>query len=174
MKVMHIVLGFVLVFLCAGVLVAQENSFQDELLDHKIGSWVMTGTIGGQETTHDLEIEWVLAHQYVRIHEISRELDSTGNPQYESYVHIGWDAELKQYACMWLDITGTSGFRPVGLAVRKGNSLPFVFNAEGWGGGGFFHTTFIYEEATDTWRWTMDAEKEGKYTSFARVRLDRK
>jgi len=171
MRPHRIAQGLALLLSVATLSTAQQTSFQDALLDHKIGSWVMTGTIGGQEITHDLEIEWVLAHQYVRIYEVSRELDSTGNPQYEAYVHIGWDPELEQYACLWLDITGSSGFRPIGHAVRKGNTLPFLFDM---GDGSFFHTTFMYEEGTDTWRWTMDSQQGDEMRPFARVQLRRK
>ena len=166
----RITMGLALLLSLGTPAMAQQTTFQDPLLDHKIGSWVMTGTIAGQEITHDLEIEWILAHQYVRIHEISRELDSTGNPQYEAYVHIGWDPELERYACLWLDITGSSGFRPLGYAVRKGNTLPFVFDMD----GGPFHTTFIYEKGTDTWRWTMDAQRGDDMQPFARVQLRRR
>jgi hypothetical protein len=171
MRFVSIFLGMSLLLTVVPELTAQENSFQDDLLEHKIGTWVMTGTIGGQEITHDLEIEWVLAHQYVRIHEISRELDSTGNLQYEAYVHIGWDPELKQYACLWLDITGTSGFRPIGHAVRNEDSLPFVFDM---GDGNSFITTFFYDEEDDIWRWTMDARHGDETKPFARVQLRRK
>ena len=34
--------------------VAEQQGFQDELLDHMAGNWVMRGTIGGTQVTHDL------------------------------------------------------------------------------------------------------------------------
>ena len=39
---------------------AQQPGFQDPLLDLLAGNWVMTGTIAGAETTHDIVAEWVL------------------------------------------------------------------------------------------------------------------
>ena len=51
---------------------AQEPPLHDALLDHMVGKWVLRGTIGGAETTHDIYAEWVLGHEYVRLHEVSR------------------------------------------------------------------------------------------------------
>jgi len=48
---------------------AQPSTFQDPLLDHMIGKWVLQGTIAGRNTTHDIVSEWVLGHQYMRIQE---------------------------------------------------------------------------------------------------------
>ena len=55
--------------LAAGLLVscalsAQQGGFQDALLDKFVGSWVLSGTIDGKQTTHDVEAAWVLDHQY--------------------------------------------------------------------------------------------------------------
>ena len=55
-----------------------QPTFQDPLLDHLIGTWVLQGSIAGRETTHDIVATWVLGHQYVRLHEVSREKDAKG------------------------------------------------------------------------------------------------
>jgi hypothetical protein len=39
------------------------------------GHWVMTGTIRRQPTTHDVDAEWVLKREYLRIQEVSRDND---------------------------------------------------------------------------------------------------
>jgi hypothetical protein len=151
---------------------AQQTSFQDSLLDRMTGSWILTGIIAGQEVTHDLEISWILEHQYIQISEMSREKDPDGTAVYESLVHIGWDPELNKYACLWLDVTGGSGLngKGIGHAERNGDELPFLFQMN----ESTFHTTFIYERNSDTWRWTMDGEKNGELNPFARVKLKRK
>ena len=33
------------------------------------GNWTLEGTIAGRETTHDIESDWVLRREYIRIHE---------------------------------------------------------------------------------------------------------
>ena len=68
----------------------QEATQRDPLLDHLTGSWMLQGTIGGHETTHDIESEWVLNHEYLRFHEKSREKNAQGQPAYEAIVFIEW------------------------------------------------------------------------------------
>ena len=152
---------------------AQQTGFQDELLDHFTGEWVMRGTIAGGEVTHDLVAEWVLDHQYLRFHELARERDADGKPAYESIVTIGWNEPKQRYACLWLDSTGGGGLNGDGMghAVREGDALPFKFDM---GEGAVFHTTFTYLRESDSWEWTMDSERGGELRPFARVTLTRR
>ncbi len=152
---------------------AQPSAFEDPLLDHFVGKWVLRGTIGGAETTHDIVADWVLGHGYVRFHEVSREKDAQGRPAYEAIVFIGWDQALGEYACLWLDSTGGGGLtgQAIGHAKRGGGEIAFLFKGSD---GSVFHTAFSYDKGTDTWRWTMDGEEGGKLQSFARVKLTRK
>jgi len=69
-----------------GFVFGQQPTFHDQLLDHLPGNWVLQGTIAGKDTTHDVTAEWVLGHQYVRIHEVSREKNSQGLPAHEAMV----------------------------------------------------------------------------------------
>ncbi len=162
----------ILLILCSWSLLAQESSFQDPLLDRLAGTWVLHGIIAGEETTHDIVAEWVLAHQYMRIHEVSREMNARGTPGYEAIVFIGWDEPSNRYACLWLDVTGGGGLKgeAIGHARRRGDEIPFVFNA----GDYLIHNTFIYNRSSDSWQWNIDNEQEGKLTPFARVTLQRK
>jgi hypothetical protein len=161
------------VFLVCYSVTAQQLTFQDSLLDHMIGRWILQGTIAGKETTHDIIIEWVLGHQYVRLHEISREKNANGESAYEAIVFIGWDQPLSQYACLWLDVTGGGGLsaQAIGHAKRGGDEVAFLFKGSD---GSIFHTTFKYDRGTDTWQWLMDDEEDGKLQPFARVKLTRK
>lgn len=152
---------------------AQQSTFQDPLLDHFTGKWVLRGSIAGKETTHDIIAEWVLGHQYVQFHEVSREKDSSsGQPMYEAIVFIGWDQPLHQYACYWLDATSGNGLsNPViGHAKRNSDTVAFLFR---FSDSSLFHTTFLYDRRSDTWQWLMDDEENGKMQPFARVKLTR-
>ena len=40
----------------------------EALLDKMTGHWVMTGTIRRKPTTHDVDADWVLKREYIRIH----------------------------------------------------------------------------------------------------------
>ena len=152
---------------------AQQTPFQDSLLDHMTGNWILHGTIMGQETTHDVSAEWVLAHQYLQLHEVSHEKDSIGNPRYEATVFIGWDKATNQYDCLWLDVTSGGGLtgQGIGRGKRSGENIALLFDGSD---GSIFHTTFAYDGGKDSWQWIMDGETNGKLEPFARLALTRK
>jgi len=132
----------------------------------------MRGTIEGKETVHDVTVNWVLGHNYLRIREVSREKDAAGRPAYEAIVFVGKDPKGAGYACLWLDNTGGGGLngQAIGHGQRSGDAIPFLFD----GGGLKFHTTFAYSAADGSWQWSMDGETGGKLEPFARLRLSRK
>lgn len=151
---------------------AQEAGFQDELLAHLAGTWVLEGAIAGGPSTHDIAAEWVLGHYYLRLHEVSRETEASGAPEYEAIVFIGWDEPTDSYACLWLDSTGGGGLvgQSIGHAKRSGDSIPFVFDALD---GSMIHNTFAYHRDTDSWTWTIDVVRGAERSSFAQVTLTR-
>ncbi len=170
---MRTLINMILILLAVPVIImAQQSSFQDSLLENLAGEWIMEGTIAGQEVVHDVSVSWILEHQYLQIKEKSREKDPDGTAAYEALVLIGWNADLNKYACMWLDVTGGGGLigDGIGHAAREGNKLPFLFKM----GDGMFHNTFEYIDENDTWTWKLDSEKDGILNPFARVTLSRK
>jgi hypothetical protein len=158
-------------FILSGVAAAQQPqpAFHDDLLDHFQGRWVLQGTIAGKNTTHDVENTWVLNHQYLQVHEVSREKKTNGEPEYEAMPFIGWDQATNRYVCIWLDIWGGFSKFTAGYAPRTGDEIRFIFTD----GKDAFHTTFKYDRQTETWEWLMDSEENGKSTPFARVKLTR-
>jgi hypothetical protein len=142
------------------------------LIDHLVGAWILSGTIDGKQTTHDVEAQWVLNHGYVQMHEVSREKDAKGAPAYEATVFISVDEKSGEYTVLWLDVTGNGGLSANGLGrgTPTATTIPFLFKT---GGGAIFHNSFIYTPATDTWQWVMDDESGGKLEPFARVTLTR-
>lgn len=151
--------------------VADEPSFQDELLDRFVGTWVLRGTMAGGEVTHDIVAGWTLGHQYMKFDEVSRETDDAGKPLYEATVIIGWDQASGRYVCQWLDSTGGGGLvnDAFGYAEPADDKLAFIFGDD----DGRFHTTFAYNRSDDSWDWSMDAEKDGEFSLFSRVSMIR-
>ena len=158
------------VTLSAGFVFSQQPTFHDQLLDHLTGNWVLQGTIAGKETTHDVAAEWVLGHQYVRMHEVSREKNSQGQPAYEAMVFMGWDQASSEYVAAWLDTYGGMGPSTMGRAKRDGDEIHFLFKDK----DSVFHTRFVYHPETGNWEWRMDSEEKGAMKPFARVKLTRK
>jgi hypothetical protein len=145
----------------------------DSLFDRLIGQWVLRGTIAREATTHDVTFDWLLGREYVQMHEVSRERTANGAAAYEAVVLFGRDPRTGEYACLWLDNTAAGAFAPqgIGRGTVAGDSIPFVFHytpAES------FHTTFVYDGATDSWQWHMDNDSAGVRQPFARVTLTRR
>lgn len=146
----------------------------EALMDKMTGHWVMTGTIAKKATTHDVDVDWVLKREYIRIHEVSRDPDPGGGVGYEAWIYLVWDPKKSEYAVMWLDNTAATNFAAEGVGHAKpdGDRIPIRWkDADGSG----IHTTFAYNRANDTWQWTIDnVDASGKLSSFASLRLTRK
>lgn len=149
-----------------------QSLHPDSLFHRLIGQWVLTGTIARRQTTHDVTFQWLLGHEYVQMHEVSRERANDGSPAYEAVVLFGRDSVSGEYACLWMDNTGANAFDPAGLGrgFVAGDSIPFLFRYTALTS---FHTTFVYDRASDTWQWHMDNDSAGVRRPFARVSLAR-
>ena len=166
-KLLH--MGACLV-LGAGLASGQQPTFHDQLLDHLAGNWVLQGTIAGKQTTHDIQATWVLGHQYLLLHEVSREKNAHSAPAYEANVYVGWYQPAAEYVCMWLDTYGGMNDTTIGHAKRDGNEIHFVFRDK----DSTFHTRFIFQPDTNDWEWRMDSEEKGGMKPFLRAKLIRK
>ena len=105
-------------------------------MERMTGEWVMTGTIDNAAVTHDVHVDRILNRGYVRIHEVARERDAAGAPEYEAWIHIAWDKANAEYVIMWLDNTGMTNFSPDGVGHGKpdGDRIPFIWrSADGSG-----------------------------------------
>ena len=150
-----------------------QSSSPSQLLDHLAGDWVLKGTIAGKQTIHDVHARWVLRREYVELHELSREKTPSGEPAYEAIILVSWDPKANQFACLWLDSTagGALSSSVTCRANPAAESIPFVFT---YSPSESIHTTFTYRGATDTWRWVIDEETNGKTDRFADVELSRR
>jgi hypothetical protein len=157
-----------------GAAYGQPSPIKDPLLEHLSGAWVLRGVIAKKQTTHDVRADWVLGHQYLRLHEISREKDGKGQPLYEAIVLIGWDDTAREFQCLWLDSTGGGGLTAQAIArgKRTGETIPFLFKEPD--GSVSFNNTFSYDKAADSWSWDLDNVVKGKTIPFGRVKLTRK
>jgi len=151
---------------------AQQPAQPDSLLNRLTGKWILTGTIEGKSTVHDVSVKRVLGGQYIELTETSREVDQKGSPQYEAIVYLCWEEPKKQYSCLWLDNTGNGGLSNgiVGRAGFDGDKIELVFK---YNDNVQFHTTFAYNGKTGTWQWLMDGVEKGKTQPFARLSMTR-
>lgn len=161
----------VFLILCVSAAAAQRPPLNSALLDHLTGEWVLQGTIAGKQTTHDITAEWVANHQYLRLHEVSREKAADGKPQYDAFVHIGWSEQKKSYAIIWLDNFWGIDPESIGTAAPKDNELLFLWKDEK--GAVTFSNDFFYDPKSDTWLWTMNNVVNGTNKPFGTVKLTR-
>jgi len=137
-----------------------------------VGNWVLRGTIAHKSVVHDVEADWVLARHYIRIHEVSRERDNNGRPEYEAIVFVAWNEHGPRYSCVWLDVIGGLTTLSICVASPIGNELPFEFRGEK--GDIDLRNVFAYNPKEDAWEWRIDNVEKGVSKEFARVRLTRK
>ena len=150
-----------------------EPGRAEAFLDRLAGKWVLSGTLAGREVTHDIAADWTLNHGYLRIHEISREKNPSGQAAYEAIIFISYNAKTDDFACLWLDSTSNEGLTAEGLAHAKprGNSLPFVFRDAK--GEISIENTFVYDAESGSWKWIIDNVEGEKRKPFGRVTLVR-
>ena len=143
------------------------------LMNHLVGRWTMTGTLGGKQTIHDVDASWILKREYVQFHEVSRERDADGRPAYEAIVLLSWHVKTSEFMCLWLDNTAGGGLSPQGIArgPQSGDTIPLVFTISQRES---LHTTFAYDRSAETWRLTIDDVTDGKSDRFGDVILTRK
>ena len=80
--------------------------FRDSLLDNMTGTWNLAGKILGRNANHLLEVEWVLNHQFLRIHEKDENSSANVAVPYEAMIMIGYDNASDRYVAHWNDVCG--------------------------------------------------------------------
>jgi hypothetical protein len=151
---------------------AQASPTSQEMLSRLVGRWVLTGTIAGEKTVHDVEATWVLQRNYVRINETSREKDGAGQPKYEATIFVGWLEKANRYVCIWLDNTEVASGEVSCYASQMADSIPLEFRDAN--GTLIFTNTFVYHRAEDAWEWKMANVRDGQTDVFGMVWLRRR
>jgi hypothetical protein len=151
--------------------VAQSSAgWRDDLAGHMAGTWKMAGKVMGHDAHHTVEAEWVLNHQFLRIHEKTDATAPSSEHQYEANWYLGFDPLSERYVLHLLDVFGARFSETLGYGVRDGSSIRFVFEYP----DGPFHTTFRWSQEKDTWQWLMEQkDKKGAWTPFADLTLTR-
>jgi hypothetical protein len=151
---------------------AAQNSpeWTDDLVEHMAGSWKITGQVLGHEAHHEVRAEWVLNHQFLRIHEKTAADAPKSEQPYEAIWFLGYDSVGERYVLHLMDIFGGRFSETLGYGIRDSNQIRFVFEYP----DGPFHTTFRWNPETGTWNWLMkQKDKTGKWTPFSELKLTR-
>ena len=142
--------------------------WKDDLADHLAGAWTLTGQVRGRDAHHDVQAEWVLNHQFLRIHEKTAPPAPASERRYEAIWFLGYDSVSERYVLHLMDVFGTRYSETLGYGTRDGNSIRFVFEYP----DGPFHTTYRWSPETGSWQWLLEQkDKDGKWTNFADFKL---
>jgi hypothetical protein len=154
-----------------------KHIFTDPLLENLVGEWTLTGKVAGRTADHTVQAEWILNHQFLRIHEKDSgrlppadQSQKGGTAPYEAIVMVGYDNTSLRYVTHWTDIYGGRFSETLGYGARDGNKINFVFEYP----DGPFHTTFSWKPDTHEWQWLMQTRnKAGDWVEFANLTLVR-
>ena len=148
---------------------AQSSAgWQDDLANRLTGTWKLEGKVQGHDAHHEVTAEWVLNHQFLRIHEKTGAVAPASEKPYEALWFLGYDDTSDRYVLHLLDIFGARFSETLGYGARAGNELRFIFEYL----DGPFHTTFRWSAETGDWQWLLEQkDKTGKWTQFADLRL---
>jgi hypothetical protein len=92
-----------------------------------IGRWKLEGKIVWRDAHHEVEAEWVLNHQFVRIHEKTEDAAPASEKRYEAIWFLGSDPVSERYVVHLLDVFGGRFSETLGYGTRDGNAIHFVF-----------------------------------------------
>jgi len=156
----------------------EHRRFHDDLLDKLAGEWSVRGTVVGQEIRHLCTAEWVLNHQFMRVHfQDVTPRGGTGkeDPPYEAFVFIGYDNMSERYVGHWLDTFGGRASETLGFGKRdEGDdpvrSITFVFE----GGTGPLQNTLAWNDKDATWTMIIrQKDDRGAWRTFAEETFER-
>ncbi len=145
------------------------KNFQDAFLDKMAGKWKLGGRFESQSVHHAVEVDWVLNHQFLSIHEKDSNPPKPGEVAYEATVFVGYEPSAKRYVAHWIDVFG-GGSSTLGYGKLNGNDVEFLFDYPGqpW------RTTFRWQPESHSWVWLMASKnKAGEWKEEANMILTR-
>jgi hypothetical protein len=116
-----------------------------------VGRWVVNVDVYGHKFTSDREAEWTLSHQYMRIHEKSREVVPWLKIPFERIMYIGYNHSSKRYVVYELNVHGAdTPFAPEGFSygLRSGNELAVEHKN---GADVLAKSRLLWDPASKTW-----------------------
>jgi hypothetical protein len=129
-----------------------QTSVQDELLEKLIGRWHIVREFKNRKGENSAVAEWVLNHQFVRIHMI----DVNQPPRYEGHIYIGFNPVEGRYVAHWIDVFGGQFSETLGLGKRNGDSIAFEFRYP----DGLLTNVFTFHPESGGWTSKIDHQSE--------------
>src|SRR5580704_351379 len=161
-------LALVAALLSLSLAAQAPSEWQDDLVNHLAGSWKLEGKVMANNAHHDVQADWVLNHQFLRITEKTSADAPATEHRYDSIWYLGYDPISERYVLHLMDTFGGRFSETLGYGIRDGNQIKFVFEYP----DGPFHNTYRWNAAEKSWEWLMEQKnKDGKWAPFANLRL---
>jgi hypothetical protein len=140
-----------------------QPPLHSDLLDQLIGNWDLTGAVRGQPVHERADAEWVLGHQFLRIH--TKQIDGP----VETVLHVGYDTVSERYVSIRLDSFSARGSETIGYGIRDGDKLQFTFEYP----SGPLKETWSWDAKERTWQFLVESKVKGNWTTFSTISLRR-
>jgi hypothetical protein len=143
----------------------QQPPLHSELLDQLVGLWGINGSVRGQPDREGADAEWVLGHQFLRIHR--KQLDGP----LESVMHVGYDNVSERYVVIRLDSLSARGAETLGYGIKVNDQeIQFTFEYP----SGPFKETWTFDPKERTWQFLVESkDRQGKWVTFSTLALHR-
>jgi hypothetical protein len=133
-------------------MVAQAPAeWPDDLINHLAGSWKLEGKVVGNNAHHDVQADWVLNHQFLRIQERTAANAPATERRYDSIWYLGYDPISERYVLHLMDTFGGQYSETLGYGTRDGNQIKFVVEYP----DGPFQNTYRWNAEENCWHWLM-------------------
>lgn len=140
-----------------------------EFLDRLVGEWMLTGKMGDVALRQRVHARWVLGDQFLSMHCKSETAPDNPTAKYEAIYHFGHNQAEDLYVMHLLDTTGVPTACVLGLAERKGDRLPFVFDY----GAEEFTNELRWHPDIETWTFHQTYLADGVWKTFANKEMKR-
>ena len=133
---------------------------RDSVLEQLPGTWSTTRTSSRGTTLSTVQADWVLNHQFLRLHYT----DTATPSSYEAMVFIGYDNTSDRYVAHWIDVFGGRFSETLGYGSRVSGGIRFVFEYP----DGPFVNAFTFDRSKNEWLSQMrQRNARGEWVSFA-------
>jgi len=159
---------FFTVLLSVPMMAQAPADWADGLVKNLAGSWKLEGNVVGNDAHHDVQADWVLNRQFLRIQETTAASAPAAERRYDSIWYLGYDPISERYLLHLMDTFGARFSETLGYGTRDGNQIRFVFEYP----DGPFHNIYRWNAEEKSWQWLMEQKnKDGKWVPFANLKL---
>ena len=142
----------------------------DDFLNKLVGLWTLTGSMGSTELRQKVDAHWVIQGYFLEVRCMQEGPVLPDQTPYEAIYMLSYDNQSEEYSMHLFDTFGARYARTVGIGMRQGDSVEFLFEYP----NGLFSNTFTWEDDSRGWEMLLRQKEEtGEWKVFAKKTLTR-